>query len=238
MTKKVVIAAAGRGTRMLDLTKDKSKHLIKVNEKPFLCYLLDNLIEAGYEDFILVVGYKDELFKEFLREYGYEAKLVNQFKILGEEEYGTACPLKCVKDITKDEDFLCIYGDNLYSVEDLKIMNENGGYNYVAGFEHSNPEKYGVLLIKEGDILEEIIEKPKDYVGNVINTGLYKFTSEVFEKLPLIKKSPRGEYELTDVVSLLAKEGRVKVRKIKGGWLDFGNPGDIEKVSNYLKNEN
>lgn len=238
MVKKVVIAAAGRGTRMLDLTKNKSKHLIEVNEKPFLCYLLDNLTEAGYEDFVLVVGYKKELFEGFLKDHGYKAKLVNQFEILGEEEYGTACPLKCVKSITKDEDFLFIYGDNLYSVEDLKIMQENGGYNYVAGFYHDEPEKYGVLLMGEDDLLKEIVEKPKEHIGNIINTGLYKFTPEVFEKLPLIKKSIRGEYELTDVVSLLAKEDKVKVRQIKAGWLDFGNPGDIIKVSNYLKDGN
>ena len=238
MTKKVVIAAAGRGTRMLDLTNDRSKHLIEVNNKPFLSYLLDNLIEAGYEDFVLVIGYKDELFEDFLKKYNYKATLVNQFKILGEDEYGTACPVKCVKDIIKNEDFLCIYGDNLYSVEDLKIMQENGGYNYVAGFHHENPEKYGVLVVKENDFLEKIVEKPTEYIGSIINTGLYKFTPEVFEKLPLIKKSIRGEYELTDVVSLLAKENKVKVRRIKSKWMDFGNPGDIAKVSKYLKNEN
>ncbi|MFA7150648.1 MAG: sugar phosphate nucleotidyltransferase, partial [Candidatus Paceibacterota bacterium] len=99
MTKKVVIAAAGKGTRMLHLTRNKSKHLIKVNKKPFLSYLLDNLLEAGYRDFILVVGYKEESIREFLKEYNYKAKVVNQFEILGEKEYGTACPLKCVKDI-------------------------------------------------------------------------------------------------------------------------------------------
>lgn len=234
MVKKVVIAAAGRGTRMLDLTKNKSKHLIEVNEKPFLCYLLDNLMEAGYEDFVLVVGYKKELFGGFLKAHGYKARLVNQFEILGEKEYGTACPLKCVESITKNEDFLFIYGDNLYSPEDLKIMKENGGYNYVAGFHHDEPEKYGVLLIGEDGFLKEIVEKPKNHIGNIINTGLYKFTPEVFQKLPLIEKSIRGEYELTDVVSLLAKEDRVKVRRIKAGWMDFGNPGDIAKVSNYL----
>jgi len=86
-------------------------------------------------------------------------------------------------------------------------------------------------------LLKEIIEKPKEYVGNLINTGLYKFTSDVFEKLPLIEKSPRGEYELTDVISLLAKDKKVKVVKMNDGWMDFGNPDDISKVSNFLNDE-
>ena len=69
MIKKVVIAAAGQGTRMLELSKDKSKHLINVNQKPFLSYLLDNLIDAGYCEFILVVGFKKELIEDFSKDY-------------------------------------------------------------------------------------------------------------------------------------------------------------------------
>jgi len=60
MVKKVVIAAAGQGTRMLELSKNKSKHLICVQNRPFLAYLMDNLVMAGYRDIILVVGFKKE----------------------------------------------------------------------------------------------------------------------------------------------------------------------------------
>jgi NDP-sugar pyrophosphorylase family protein len=239
MVKKVVIAAAGQGTRMRRLSKNKSKHLIKVLNKPFLVYVLDNLLRAGYKEFILVVGYREDLIKEFLKEYGYKATVVNQFKILGPKEkiYGTACPLMCVKDIVKKEQFLFICGDNLYSVKDLKEMNVSDNYNYIAGLIHEHPEKYGVL-ITDGGFLKEIIEKPKESVGNLINTGMYKFTSEVFDKISKIKKSPRGEYEITDVISLLAKEKKVKVKKIKDYWLDFGNPSDIIKLSKFLKSGN
>ena len=236
MIKTVVIAAAGQGTRMKQLSKNKSKHLIKVNQKPFLAYVLDNLLKAGYDDFILVEGFCSGLMEKFLKDYGYKAKVVNQFEVLGPKEkiYGTACPLMCVKDIVGQEQFVSIYGDNLYSVDDLKRMQKEDNFNYVAGLVREHPEKYGVL-ITEGDSLKEIIEKPEHFVGNLINTGLYKFTPDVFEKLPLIKKSSRGEYELTDVISLLAKEGKVKVIKLNDGWMDFGNPGDIKKVSDFLK---
>ncbi len=236
MVKKVVIAAAGQGTRMLHLTKDRPKHLIKVQKKPFLGYLLDNLLKAGCKEIILVVGYKEELMRQFLKEYGYKVIVVNQFEILGGKEkiYGTACPLMCIKDIIGKEHFLFVCGDNLYSVADLKAMNIEGKYNYVAGFYHEHPERYGVLVTDNG-FLKKIVEKPKKYVGNLINTGLYKFTPEVFKKLPKIKKSPRGEYEITDVITLLARERKVKLKKIKDYWIDFGNPADIIRFSRFLK---
>jgi len=238
MIKKVVIAAAGQGTRMQHLSKNKSKHLIKVNQKPFLAYVLDNLERAGYKEFILVVGYCSELMQEFLKEHGYKATIVNQFEILGPKEkmYGTACPLMCTEDIVGKEQFLYVSGDNLYSVEDLKGMNVEDDYTYVAGLLHENPEKYGVLVRGQGDLLDKIVEKPKEFIGNLINAGMYKFTPDVFEELPKIKKSPRGEYEITDVVSLLAKDNKVKIKIIKDYWKDFGNPGDVLKLSKFLKN--
>jgi len=236
MIKKVVIAVAGQGTRMLHLTKYKSKHLIKVLKKPFLAYLLDNILKAGYKDLILVVGYKKEKIEDFLKKHKYNAKVINQFEILGgkDKEYGTACPLKCVKALVGKENFLMVYGDNLYSVKDLKSFNIEDKYHYVAGFYHKHPEKYGVL-VSDNDFLKKIEEKPKKYKGNLINTGLYKFTPEVFNKLSKIRKSVRGEYEITDVITLLAKEKKVKVKRIQDYWLDFGNPADIIRLSHFLK---
>ncbi|MFQ6049855.1 MAG: sugar phosphate nucleotidyltransferase [Candidatus Paceibacterales bacterium] len=229
MIKKVVIAAAGQGTRMLHLTKSKSKHLINVLKKPFLAYLLDNVLEAGYKELILVVGYKKEKTEKFLKEYGYEAEVINQFAALGEKEYGTACALKCAREAVGKNNFLMVYGDNLYSVKDLKGFNIEDKYSYVAGFYHQRPEKYGVLKVEDGS-LKEIVEKPKKHIGNLINTGLYKFTPEVLDKLSEIQLSVRGEYELPDVINLLAKEKKVKVKEVDF-WLDFGNPADIIKAS-------
>jgi len=242
MITKVVIAAAGQGTRMLELTKDKPKHIIEVQDKPFLFYLLDNLFLAGYREIFLVLGFKGELVEKLLEHYiapcsrEFKIKFINQHKILGpkEKEYGTACPVKCVKDEIGSDNFIYVYGDNLFSVEDLKSMNIDDEFCYIAGLKQKNPEKYGVLIEDGADFLEEIIEKPKEFVGDLINAGLYKFTHEVFDKLSEIKKSPRGEYEITDVISLLAKEKRVKIKKIKDYWHDFGNPNDIKKLSRFF----
>ncbi|RJQ33774.1 hypothetical protein C4566_02920 [Candidatus Parcubacteria bacterium] len=239
MIKKALISAAGRGTRMLDLAKDRPKHLIETNGKPFLYYLLANLKEAGFEDIIMVVGYKKEFMEDFLDKYKnlFNIKLVNQFDILGEQKYGTACPVECVKDILAGESFLSVYGDNLYSVEDLKNFNIDDNYSYIAGLPHEQPQNYGVLSVDKKGFLKQIVEKPKEPVGNLINTGLYKFTPEVFDYLDKIELSPRGEYELTDVINLLAKQGKVKALDLKGVWLDFGKPDDIKKVENYLNGD-
>ncbi len=246
MIKKVVIAAAGQGTRMLHLTKEKSKHLIRVKKRPFLAYLLDNLFLAGYRDLILVTGFKEELIEEFLKRYKpplkslrpshYKIRMKSQYDILGPKDkmYGTACPLKCVKDIVKKSQFLYLCGDNLYSVRDLKAMNIGGKYSYVAGIYHKNPEKYGVLVEDDG-LLKKVIEKPKKFIGNMVNSGLYKFTPDVFSKLSKITKSSRGEYEITDAINLLAREKKMKIQKIQDFWLDFGNPADIIKVSYFLR---
>ncbi len=236
MIKKVVIAAAGQGTRMKHLTEDKSKHLIEVLDKPFLAYLLDNLLEAGYNDLIVVTGFRADLMEEFLKKYGYKAKLVNQFEILGpkEKEYGTLCPMKCVRDLVGDDDFLATYGDHIFSVRDLQgFQNLEKDINYIAARIEEHPENYGVLKT-EGEHLKEIVEKPKEFIGNLVNCGLYKFTPGIFEKIPCVGLSPRGEYELTDAVSLLAKENKVKVKPIQDYWLDFGRPEDVEKMAELL----
>lgn len=239
MIKKVVIAAAGQGVRMEHLSKDKSKHLICVEQKPFLAYLFENLIEAGFDDFILVTGFRSDLMEKFLEDYGFKAKIVNQFEILGpkEKEYGTLCPMKCVRDLVGDEDFLAIYGDHIFSVRDLKsFQNLDDKMNYIAARVEEHSENYGVLMT-EGEYLKQIIEKPKEYVGSLVNCGLYKFTSEVFDKIPCVGLSPRGEYELTDAVSMLAGEGKVKVKTIQDYWLDFGRPSDVDKFSALLKTQ-
>jgi NDP-sugar pyrophosphorylase family protein len=236
MIKKVVISAAGRGTRMLDLAKDKPKHLIEINNKPFLYYSLNNLKQAGFEEFIMVVGYKKEFMDKFLEEYNKEfnIKIVNQFEILGEDEYGTACPLKAAKDLLIDQSFLSVNGDNLYDIKDLQRFNIDDNYNYVAGLPHDQPQNYGVLQVDDNGLLKQIIEKPTEHVGNLINTGLYKFTSEIFDYLDKINLSIRGEYELTDVVSLLAEQKKVKVIDLQGRWMDFGKPDDVKRVEEYL----
>ena len=225
---KAIILAAGKGIRALPLTKIIPKVLIDINGKPFLYYLLKNLEKAGFDEIGIIVGYKKEEFPEFLKKYGFKATLIEQKELLG-----TGHAVIQAKEFIQNENFVVLGGDNLWSANDLKAMAIEDDLNYVAGFKVDNPEKYGVLAVKK-DSLIEIKEKPVQFVGNLINTGLYKFTLEIYSVLAKIKKSPRGEYEVTDAINVLAEQKKVKIVKVRDYWIDLGCKEDVPEVEEQI----
>lgn len=245
MINKIVVMAAGKGTRMLELSADKPKHLIDVKDRPFLYYSLKNIQAAGFAEIILVVGHKKEKMAEFAQQYSQEfnLQLVDQFEKMGTEKYGTAMPVVATEEVIDGEDFVVINGDDLYAVEDLKRMRElDNNFNYAGGMATDDPSPYGLFKIDGDDFLERIIEKPKPNIDfdasrprdYTVNIGMYKFTPEIFTAIKNIGLSPRGEYELTDAVSLLAKEKKVKTVPVTGKWKSFTNPDDVKKMEEYL----
>lgn len=235
MITKVVVSAAGRGTRMKHMTKNKPKHMINVQGRPFLFYVIENLRLAGLKEIIVVTGHHAEYIEEFAKTHPYSLTVVNQFAVLGEEEYGTACPIKVVKDIIGTENFLAVAGDNLYQVEDIQKVLHDDDLTYVGCVKVEHPENKGVLVVDGDSYLEKIVEKPKEFMGNLVNTSLYKFTPEIFQAIEKITLSPRGEYEITDAVTSLARERKVKVVQLGDYWMDFGKPSDIPKLSRFIK---
>jgi len=233
MINKALILAAGQGTRLLPLTKDIPKVLIEIEGKPFLYYLLKNVIKAGFNDIAIVVSFKKDKIREFIIKNNFKVTLIEQ-----KEHQGTADAIKTAEHFVGDNNFVCIYGDNLFSVNDIKQMKIDDDLNYIAGIEHENPERYGVLLTDRNNFLTKMPEKPKQFIGNTINAGLYKFTPNIFNTIKNIKKSPRGEYEINDAIIQLAKEKKVKVKKLNDFWLDLGNKEDIKKVEEFIKKGN
>ena len=151
MINKIVVLAAGKGTRMLNYSKNQPKHLINVGNKPFLYYHFNNLKQAGFSEIIVVVGYKKEMMEKFAKRYGTEFNLtlINQFEKVGTEKYGTACPVEAVADIIGEENFIVVNGDDLFSAEDLrKIKIINDTYCYVSGLPGDHPENYGIFEIQ------------------------------------------------------------------------------------------
>jgi len=224
---------------MKDLSLDKPKHLIEVGGKPFLHHLLKNVSNAGFREIIMVTGYLSLKMEEFIRRYKKEFPFfsaVNQFELFGEEKYGTLMPLLAVKDIVKDEQFAAVMGDNLYSLDDLRNFQTLGdSYCYVGGYRVADPAKYGTIVAGEDNLLIRIDERNPNPVSNRINSGMYKFTPEIYEAAEKVGLSPRGEYEITDALSLLAKRQKVKVTDLKNFWLDFGKPEDVGKMTLFLK---
>ena len=235
MIKKVVISAAGKGTRMKELTKDVPKHLIEINGKPFIYYLLKRLEEAGFQQMFLVVGYKKEAFREFINKYPFNLKVIDQEEICG-SNYGTAMPIKAAESFIGQENFVAVAGDCLYSVRDLEKFNIDDNLNYIGGLKTPQTQGMGVLIVEGNNNLKDMVEKPTEFISDIINASLYKFTPEIFRAIDRIDLSPRGEFEITDAIRLLAKNKKVKIVQIEDFWLDFGRAEDIEKLSKYLQN--
>lgn len=226
---KAIILAAGKGVRMLPLTKNVPKVMVEVNGKPFLEYVIEHLHAAGVTEFGIIVGYKKEAIADFLKRKKIKATLMEQ-----KEQKGTGHALLQARNFCSSEQFIVLGGDNLFSVADIKRLFQNDDLCYINGREVENPQKYGVLLEREGKLVK-IVEKPQQFVGNLANVGLYKFTSDIWEALDQIGLSARGEYELTDAITSLAEQGKVKVLKLQDYWLDFGCKEDILKVEEFLR---
>jgi bifunctional UDP-N-acetylglucosamine pyrophosphorylase/glucosamine-1-phosphate N-acetyltransferase len=228
---KAVILAAGKGTRLKPFTYTKPKPLIPVAGKPFLWFLINNLKKAGFEDkdIGVVVGNNKEQVEDFLRINNINAKTIEQ-----KEQLGTAHAVQQAKEFVENDEFVVMMGDNLYSAEDIAEISKQKEI-CVLGAEHEKPEQFGTLVIEEG-YLKGIREKQKpEGTGQIfVNAGLYKFTSKVFDFLNKVEKSERGEFELTDTVSALAKEGPVLVHKAKGHWRDLTYSWHALKVNEFL----
>jgi len=229
MIKKAVILAAGKGTRMGDLTKYLPKPLLEINNRPFLYYVIQNLTGLGLIDMCIVVHYKKEHIESFIKEHNIKVTLVDQG-----EPLGTAHAIGAAKDFVKDDNFIVLMGDNYYSTDDIKRMLIDDNLCYIAGMKHSYPEKYGVI-VKDGDFLVRLPEKPKEFISDLINIGMYKFTPEIFGAISKIRKSIRGEYEINDAILLMANRKKVKVIEILNDWIDLGCPADIPKAEEFFR---
>ncbi len=229
----VVIMAAGRGTRMRGLAGDRPKHLIEVSGRPFLSYLIQNLVTAGASDIVLVIGHQAQAAYDFALHCGHPVRVVNQFERLGEERYGTLLPLMAAAPELAGGAVAVVNGDNFYTASDLHAVLVRPG-SAVAALPHASPERFGVVDLRSDGSLERIQEKPKAPSTNLVNTGLYRFSPSVWGGLERVKPSVRGEYEITDVVNLLAAHEPVAVVPIQGPWLDLGRPEDIAEAERLI----
>lgn len=246
MTDKIVVLAAGKGTRMLSAAGDNPKHLIGINDRPFLYYACHNFLDAGFKKIIIVGGHKIEKMHNFRDEHKdiFPITVVDQFREVGTDRYGTACPVEAVEKVVDDESFVVVNGDDFFSVGDLREMRElPDTHNYITGFCHSNPERFGILISKDGEVLDRIHEKPEPDVhfdstrphDYLISPGMYRFTPEIFDRVKSIEKSPRGEYEITDAISLLSSEGRFKIKPIRDYWHTLSRPEDIGEMEEFFR---
>ncbi len=231
MTSTVVIMAAGRGTRMKELTNDRPKHLLPVLGRPFLEHLFDRLRQAGFRDIVVVTGHHNHAFAPYTGMA--DIRLVEQQLL--RERYGTAAAVESARQAVGDRPFAVIAGDNLYSVNDLRKVTIEADSAWIGGYRTAAWQGMGILKLKADGAFDRIVEKPQTFVGDLINASLYLFTPEIFAIIERLEPSPRGEYEITDAINAMAVQQPVNVFEMEDRWLDLTAPSDIPKIERALE---
>ena len=223
---KAVLLAAGKGTRMKDLTSDLPKPMLEVRGKPILLHILEGLKTAGVSQFCIIVGYKADAVREFFGDgskFGVRIAYTTQ-----RVQNGTGRVVELAKEFAGGDPFVLSYGDILISpVNYLRLVNL-GDAEALVTVKHNEGEiaKGGCVVVNDRFELTDLIEKPPGPApGPWYNAGVYTFRPSIFEFTAGLKLSPRGEYELTDGIRDLARSGKVvKVVELSGEWADVRDP--------------
>jgi UDP-N-acetylglucosamine diphosphorylase / glucose-1-phosphate thymidylyltransferase / UDP-N-acetylgalactosamine diphosphorylase / glucosamine-1-phosphate N-acetyltransferase / galactosamine-1-phosphate N-acetyltransferase len=235
---KAVILAAGEGVRLLPVTGARPKHLVRVAGKPILQFCLEAIACAGIVDVVIVTHYFGDAISKFFGDgsrFGLRIEYVEQEAVLG-----TGNAVSVVEGLV-DDDFVLVYGDLLFASDSVKRLVDvfmSCDVGAVLGVvEVDTPECYGMVEFLEDNFVRRIVEKPSLGLApsRFANAGLYVFTKEIFSVLRRVVASVRGEWELTDALTLLADSGRrvLGVEVCRCDWFDVGRPWDLLDANNW-----
>lgn len=210
------VLAAGEGQRLRPFTVNKPKVMIKIGNKPVLEYVIESLREAGIRDIVLVVGYRRTRVMDY---FGDGSRWnVNIEYAIQEKQLGTAHALKQAEKFLSD-DFVVVSGDNIFDAETLKRLEK-----WSVAFKRADEvSKYGVLEVVEGKV-RRVVEKPEKPISALINTGIYRFGSEIFEFINDITDIPT-------VINRMIEAGYEFLAIEAEKWLDIVYPWDILKIN-------
>ncbi len=235
---KAVLLAAGAGERLMPITATRPKHLIKVGGKPILQFCLEAVKRAGITETIIVTHYMGESIRSYFGEgkkLGLKINYVEQKEILGT---GNAAE---VAEPYVDDDFVLIYGDLLFGQDAVKDVlaqfKKRKTAAAMAVVPVDRPENYGIIEQDSEGKVKRLVEKPSPgkAPSNLANAGIYAFSKDVFNKIKQTKASVRGEWELTDSITMLAEEGKtvLAAQLSKDDWFDVGRPWDLLDANNW-----
>jgi bifunctional UDP-N-acetylglucosamine pyrophosphorylase/glucosamine-1-phosphate N-acetyltransferase len=227
-TRHAVILAAGESKRTRPLTSQRPKPLIPLAGKPLLAHILDEL-HGLVDRATLVVGYCADMLEAA---FGASYRDIDLHYCVQREVNGTASALLTVADVVR-EPFFLLYGDNLISRQDvLAVCHQR---YCMAALPVEDARAFGVLEINADNTVRRIIEKPADPPPNALaNPGIFHFDPEVFTVARDIRPSPRGEYELTDVIELLAARHGVAYTVCAGHWVPVGTPWEALSTAQFV----
>ncbi|MEY2557927.1 MAG: UDP-N-acetylglucosamine diphosphorylase / glucose-phosphate thymidylyltransferase [Verrucomicrobiota bacterium] len=231
---KAVLLAAGRGTRMRELTKEVPKPMLHVRGKPILLHIVEGLREAGLTDFLIIVGWHAEMVREF---FGDGSKLGVRMEYATQVvQDGTGKVVELARDFAGSDSFVLSYGDILIAPENYpRICAALAGAEAVVSVKkNEDVSQGGAVFVNERFELIDLREKPKpgEPTSPWYNAGVYAFRSSIFDYIAKLVPSPRGEYELTDAIRNLAHAGqKVQALELAGDWADVRDPEILARLN-------
>ncbi len=222
---KGIILAGGTGSRLHPLTRVTNKHLLPVYDKPMIYYPVQILVEAGIRDILIVTGGNSA--GDFLKllKNGHDFGLHQLNFAYQEGSDGIADALRLAEYFARGEKICVVLGDNIIggnirSAKEAFERQEHGARILLKKV--PDPERFGVPTIENGQIVR-IDEKPQHPASPFAVIGIYFYDWTVFSRVRSLKRSARGEYEVTDINNSYLREGQLTYEELQGWWTDAGS---------------
>jgi len=237
---KGIILAGGSGSRLYPITQSISKHLIPIYDKPMIYYPLSVLMLAGIRE-ILIVSTPEHLnlYKIILGD-GSRVGLKIFYKVQTEPR-GLPDAFIIGEEFIAGEKVALILGDNLFFGQGFTpILNEASSLKEGAtifGYYVNNPKEFGVVEFDKNGGVISLEEKPNNPKSNYAIPGLYFCDGEVVNIAKALEPSPRGEFEITDLLKEYLKKEKLRVQLLGRGfaWLDTGTFDGLLEASNFVR---
>ena len=210
---KGIILTAGNATRLRPITDCFGKVLVPVYNKPMIFYGVSLMFGCGIDEIAIVCNQRD--YNTFQNLFGRDIYKNRIHLFVQKEALGTAHAIKYAKDFVQGDDFVLLFGDNLFIMKDMpnlvsSAIKDNEGMTLFAK-EVKDPQRFGVVEFDKDNNILSIEEKPKNPKTNYAATGLYICNKDAIDKIDNLAISPRGEYEFTDVIEDYVNQHLAKV---------------------------
>ena len=233
-----IILAGGNGTRMGPLTKAISKQLLPIYDKPTIFYPLSILMLTGIKDVVIITRTEDQ--NSFNRLLGNGKTLGLNIKyVIQETPKGLPDAFICSANHIKKKNVALILGDNFFYGQGFTNRLKNSLKKNIGAtiflYPVKNPENFGIAELNKGKI-KKISEKPKKSKSNLAITGLYFFNNDAVKISKSLKKSNRGELEITELIQKYQKKNKLRYELIGrgGAWLDTGSADQLLNASHFV----
>lgn len=228
MSKRAIILAGGKGTRLKPYTVSLPKPLVPVGDIPILEIIIRQLAQSGFDHITITVNHMADIIKAFFGD-GSKWNLKIDYS-LEEKPLSTMGPLKLINDLP--ENFLIMNGDVLTDLDYGAFYDwhvNSGAIFSLSSYERTQINNYGVLDVNEVNNLTGFREKPA--TNFIVSMGVYMASKPILDHLPY--NQAFGFDQL--MMDFLEKQEKVLVKQHKGYWLDIGRPDDYETACNDIK---